>query len=79
MVASAGLCPADFPPDRSVEIRFTDGSHATFKHAFALISEKKGRVAVFTRQCGYLEFQLTPGMEVVQITEEHYQHERVVF
>jgi hypothetical protein len=74
-----GLRANDFSPDRSVEIRFADGSHAKFQSAFALISEKRGRVAVFTQQCGYLEFQLAPGMEVVQTLEEHYRHETIAF
>jgi hypothetical protein len=50
------LSASDFPPDRSVFIRFPDGSHAVFRFAFAIADEASGEVAVFTEHCGYHVF-----------------------
>jgi hypothetical protein len=70
-----GLSAYDFSSSRAVEIRFVDGSHAKFRYAFAIVSKSKERVAVFTEHCGYLEFPLTPELEVIEISENYYRHE----
>ncbi len=74
-----GLCAADFPPTCCVEVRFADGSFAQFKFAFAVVSEKKNHVVVFTEHCGYFEFPLVPEMEVVQTGEDYYRNETIAF
>jgi hypothetical protein len=75
----SGLCANDFSPTRCVEIRFADGSLARFKFAFAIVSEAKNHVAIFTEHCGYFEIPLAPDMEVVQINEDYYRHETMAF
>ncbi|SRR6266481_3934399 len=74
-----GLVATDFPPTHCVEIRFADGSFAKFKFAFAIVSEKKNHVVIFTDHNGYFEFPLAPEMEVVQINEDYYRNETIAF
>jgi hypothetical protein len=52
------LSAGDFSPGRSVFIRFSDGSHALFRSAFAIRDEGAGEVIVFTEHCGYHVFPL---------------------
>ena len=52
------LSAGDFPADQSVVIRFPDGSHAYFRHAFAIEDAAAREVAVFTEHCGYHVFPL---------------------
>jgi hypothetical protein len=69
-ILAKGLSAYDFSPAKFIEVRFPDQSFARFKYAFAVISEHKKAVAVFTEHCGYLEFALMPEMAVVETTEE---------
>jgi len=41
-----------------VAIRFADGSHAMFRHAFDLVDRDMNEIAVFTEHCGYRFFPL---------------------
>jgi hypothetical protein len=50
------LSASDFPSGQSVRIGFPDGSSVLFHHAFALMDESRGEVAVFTEHCGYHVF-----------------------
>ncbi len=50
------LSAVDFPCGQTVFIRFSDGSHARFRYAFAIADEEAGEVAVFTEHCGYHVF-----------------------
>jgi len=45
-------------PIETVRIELPDGSSVTFNYSFAIISEPKNAVAVFTEHCGYHVFQL---------------------
>ena len=47
------LDASDFPTDQSVAIRFPDGSHVFFRHAFAITERRIGEVAIFSEHCGY--------------------------
>jgi hypothetical protein len=53
---------ADFPPGQVVELRFPDGSAATFQHAFFIVDEEHQEIGVFTEHCGYHVFPL-PDLE----------------
>jgi hypothetical protein len=65
--AELGLSAANFPPGPSVVIRFPDGSHVQFRHAFAVPDEAGREVAVFTEHCGYHVFPVGEAeVEVVQ-------------
>ncbi len=52
------LGAADFPPGQVVELRFPDGSAATFRNAFALVDEQRVELGVFTEHCGHHIFPL---------------------
>jgi hypothetical protein len=52
------LAAGDFSPGQSVRIRFADGSHVLFRHAFAIQDEAAGEVLVLTEHCGYHVFPL---------------------
>lgn len=50
----------------------------SFKFAFAIGSKSRGKVAVFTEHCGYLEFPLVRGfgLYVTEVNEENwFDHE----
>jgi hypothetical protein len=53
---SSGLGVHDFPSDHELRITLMDGSFVQFKYAFAVHSEKKRAIAVFTEHCGYHVF-----------------------
>jgi hypothetical protein len=55
-VRSSGLGAGDFPLDHDVRVTLMDGSFVQFKHAFAVHSEKRRAIAVFTEHCGYHVF-----------------------
>ena len=40
-------------PIESVRVELMDGSHVEFKYAFALVSEERKAIAVFTEHCGH--------------------------
>ena len=48
--------------DEDVQLRFEDGSGATFRYAFCAIDEGRNEIAVFTEHCGYHVFRLA-GLE----------------
>lgn len=48
----------------TVHIRYDDGSRMKFRHAFALVSQPRKKVAVFTEHCGFFEFALLVDMTV---------------
>ena len=50
------LSAYDFPNDQGIFIRFLDGSHVFFRHAFVIADEVSKEVAVFTEHCGYHVF-----------------------
>ena len=54
LLSEGGLRVADFRD--SLKITLMDGSYAVFKYAFAIVSEEKRAIAVFTEHCGYLVF-----------------------
>ena len=58
------LSAQDFPAGQSVFIRFPDGSHVSFRYAFALTDEARREVAVFTEHCGYHVFPLDDDAEL---------------
>jgi len=71
-----GLSLDDFPYGSRVRVNFGEGSTAEFQLAFACINPKIERVAIFTEHCGYHEFPLFEGMEIIEIaTVSHYRHE----
>jgi hypothetical protein len=74
-ILAKGLSAYDFSSSRSIEIKFADGSHARFSFAFAIVSQERHAVAVFTEHCGYLVFPLLPEMQVIQVNEDVYWHE----
>jgi hypothetical protein len=53
---SYGLAAADFPSDHDLRITLMDGSVVRFRYAFAIESETKRAIAVFTEHCGYHVF-----------------------
>jgi hypothetical protein len=48
----------DFPPGQEVDIRFPDGSAATFMSAFLVVDEDHQELGVFTEHCGHHLFPL---------------------
>lgn len=52
------LGAADFPPGQTVDIRFPDGSVATFRNAFFVVDERRQELGVFTEHCGHHIFPL---------------------
>jgi len=52
----SGLGAQDFPLDHELRIALMDGSFVQFKCAFAVRSDKKRAIAVFTEHCGYHVF-----------------------
>jgi hypothetical protein len=48
-------CPSESMryPLETVRVELMDGSHADFKYAFALVSEERKAIAVFTEHCGH--------------------------
>lgn len=65
------LSAGDFPPGQSVSLRFPDGSHALFRHAFALVDEASGEVAVFTEHCGYHVFPAGDAeVEILRVVQD---------
>lgn len=55
---------ADF--HHKVSIQYLDGSSVIFRDALALVSLSRQQVGVFTRHCGYLQFPLVLGMDVIE-------------
>jgi hypothetical protein len=53
---SSGLAAGDFPGDHDLHITLMDGSVVRFRYAFAIESEMKRAIAVFTEHCGYHVF-----------------------
>jgi hypothetical protein len=53
---SSGLAARDFPSDHDLRIILMDGSMVRFRYAFAIESETKRAIAVFTEHCGYHVF-----------------------
>ena len=49
-----------------VMIQYVDGSSMVFRDALALVSLSRQQVGVFTRHCGYLQFPLVHGMDVME-------------
>ncbi|MBD9394361.1 hypothetical protein IB243_18700 [Acidovorax sp. ACV01] len=45
-----------FFPSQTLRIELMDGSAAEFKYAFALVSEARRTIAVFTEHCGHHVF-----------------------
>lgn len=56
LLAEGRLRVDDF--NDTLKITLMDGSYAVFKYAFAIASEEKQAIAVFTEHCGYLVFPL---------------------
>ncbi len=52
-VAENGLGASDFASATEVHVDFEDGSTATFRYAFAVESERRDEIGVFTEHCGY--------------------------
>jgi hypothetical protein len=52
------LSAGDFSPGQSVFVRFPDGSHVLFRHAFAIRDVAAGEVLILTEHCGYHVFPL---------------------
>lgn len=52
------LGAADFPPGQAVDLRFPDGSVATFMSAFFVVDEEHQELGVFTEHCGHHLFPL---------------------
>jgi len=73
-IRNEGLEAGDFRVGSRVEIRFPDRSFARFRSAFAVISEARQQVGVFTEHCGYLVFPLVPEMEIVQSQRQIYRY-----
>ena len=67
-----GLSAFDFRAGKFVEIVFSDGSQINFKYAFAIISEQRKAVAVFTEHCGYYVFAFRSEMTITQRTDDVY-------
>ena len=44
--------------DEHVQIKFEDGSQATFQRSFCAVDDQHGELAVFTEHCGYHVFRL---------------------
>jgi hypothetical protein len=63
MILERGLNAGDFSVRNAVEIKFDDGSHATFRYAFFVQNDQTRRVVVFTEHCGYHEFH-SGGLEI---------------
>lgn len=61
------LGAADFPSGQVVEIRFPDGSEATFRNAFFVVDEQHEELGVFTEHCGHHVFPLTDLQYGVQV------------
>ncbi len=55
---------ADF--HHKVSIQYLDGSSVIFRDALALVSLSRQQVGIFTRHCGYLQFPLVLGMDVIE-------------
>src|SRR5262245_36641444 len=51
-----GLGASDFPLDHELRVALMDGSFVQFRYAFAVASEAKRAIAVFTEHCGYHVF-----------------------
>lgn len=45
----------DFPP-QTVRVDLMDDSHVEFRRAFAIVSEARSKIAVFTEHCGHHVF-----------------------
>ncbi len=56
------LGAADFPPGQAVDIRFPDGSVASFMSAFLVVDEERQELGVFTEHSGHHLFPL-PGLQ----------------
>jgi len=52
------LGAVDFPPLQAVDIRFPNGSAATFRSAFFVVDEARQELGVFTEHCGHHIFPL---------------------
>lgn len=64
---ATGLTVEDFSRP-GVGIDFDDGSTVRFRNAFYLAdAQRPGLIAVFTEQCGYHEFVLTPDDKVFDL------------
>ncbi len=50
------LSARDFPIQQSVHLKFDDGSHATFRYAFAVEDKARNLLLVVTEHCGYHVF-----------------------
>lgn len=72
VIPSRGLTGYDFSPAVSVEIRDPAGMRTRVEFAFALIRPGQNLAAVFSEHCGYMEFDLLPGMAVAEIREVIY-------
>lgn len=62
-----GLGGNDFPLDHDLRVTLMDGSFVQFRYAFAVASDVKCAIAVFTEHCGYHIF---PSHEAV-VSEVH--------
>jgi hypothetical protein len=51
-----GLGASDFPAGRELRVALMDGSFVQFRYAFAVASDAKRAIAVFTEHCGYHVF-----------------------
>jgi hypothetical protein len=61
------LGAADFPPGQAVDIRFPDGSMATFMSAFFVVNEEHQELGVFTEHCGHHIFPLADLQYAVRV------------
>ena len=51
-----GLAASDFRAGREIRVVLMDGSFVQFRYAFAIASEPRRAIAVFTEHCGYHVF-----------------------
>jgi hypothetical protein len=65
-ILERGLNAGDFSIRNTVEIKFDDGSSASFRCAFFVRSQEANRVTVFTEHCGYHEFH-AGGLEIQDV------------
>jgi hypothetical protein len=74
-IRSRGLSAYDFKGSDSLEIKYADGSAMHFNYAFALISQERRAVAIFTEHCGYMVVPLLSEMWITHIHEDAYRQE----
>ena len=55
-IREKGLSATDFSPLHDLRVSLMDGSFVQFRYAFAVSSEAKRAIAVFTEHCGYHVF-----------------------